>query len=78
MRFRFLYIADLHLGKVFYDHPILEYQGVILNQFVEVLTDTAYHVMVIAGDDVYDRSIPSPRCGGAVWQFSGEAQGRPP
>jgi exonuclease SbcD len=66
MGFRFLHTADLHLGKVFHEHPLLDDQRFMLDQLVEVLADTSYRALVIAGD-VYDRSIPSP---GAVDLFS--------
>jgi exonuclease SbcD len=67
MGFRFLHTADLHLGKVFHEYPLLEDQRFMLDQLVEALTDTSYRALVIAGD-VYDRSIPSP---GAVDLFGG-------
>jgi exonuclease SbcD len=67
MAFRFLHTADLHLGKVFHEHSLLEEQTFMLDQLVEVLADSSYRALVISGD-VYDRSIPSP---GAVDLFSG-------
>jgi exonuclease SbcD len=67
MNFRFLHTADLHLGKVFHEHSLLEDQKFMLDQLTETLTDTSYRALIIAGD-VYDRSIPSP---GAVSLFGG-------
>jgi exonuclease SbcD len=67
MAFRFLHTADLHLGKVFHEHPLLEDQLFMLDQLAETLADSSYRALVISGD-VYDRSIPSP---GAVSLFSG-------
>jgi exonuclease SbcD len=56
---KFLHTADLHLGKVLHDYSLLEDQQVMLNQLREILLDTSYSALLIAGD-VYDRSIPSP------------------
>ncbi|MDR0601593.1 MAG: exonuclease SbcCD subunit D [Treponema sp.] len=67
MAFRFLHTADLHLGKVFHEHPLLEDQLFMLDQLVETLACASYRALVISGD-VYDRSIPSP---GAVSLFGG-------
>ncbi|MFP3041988.1 exonuclease subunit SbcD [Treponema primitia] len=65
--FKFLHTADLHLGKIFYEHSLLEDQAVMLDQLGEVLSDTSYSALLIAGD-IYDRSIPSPE---AVALFGG-------
>ncbi|MDR1352866.1 MAG: exonuclease subunit SbcD [Treponema sp.] len=67
MAFRFLHTADLHLGRVFHEHPLLEDQAFMLDQLADVLAGDSYRALVIAGD-VYDRSIPSP---GAVSLFGG-------
>ncbi|MDR2052290.1 MAG: exonuclease SbcCD subunit D [Treponema sp.] len=67
MAFCFLHTADLHLGKVFHEQPLLEDQLFMLDQLVDALAGFSYRALVISGD-VYDRSIPSP---GAVSLFSG-------
>ncbi|GHU97854.1 nuclease SbcCD subunit D [Spirochaetia bacterium] len=64
---KFLHTADLHLGKVFHEHSLIEDQRYMLNQLGEILTDRSYQALLIAGD-IYDRSIPSPE---AVSLFSG-------
>jgi exonuclease SbcD len=56
---KFLHTADLHLGKVFHDHPLLEDQAFMLDQLGGILSDKSYSALLIAGD-IYDRSIPSP------------------
>ncbi|MDR2516731.1 MAG: exonuclease subunit SbcD [Spirochaetaceae bacterium] len=64
---KFIHTADLHLGKVFHEYPLLEDQRHILKQLAALLADPSYRALVIAGD-VYDRSIPAPE---AVSLFSG-------
>ncbi|MDR0641157.1 MAG: exonuclease subunit SbcD [Treponema sp.] len=56
---KFLHTADLHLGKTFYELPLIEDQSYALDQIAEILRDPSYRALVIAGD-VYDRSVPSP------------------
>ncbi|MDL2229644.1 exonuclease subunit SbcD, partial [Treponema sp. OttesenSCG-928-L16] len=56
---KFLHTADLHLGRIFYEYPILDDQQYMLDQLMEILTGGSYNALVISGD-VYDRSIPSP------------------
>jgi exonuclease SbcD len=56
---KFLHTADLHLGKVFHDHSLLEDQEHVLNTLSAILNDESYRALIIAGD-VFDRSIPSP------------------
>ncbi|MDR2738658.1 MAG: exonuclease subunit SbcD [Treponema sp.] len=56
---KFLHTADLHLGKVFHDHSLLEDQAFMLDQLRGILSDKSYSALLIAGD-IYDRSIPSP------------------
>ncbi|MDR2185542.1 MAG: exonuclease subunit SbcD [Treponema sp.] len=56
---KFLHTADLHLGKVFHDHSLLEDQAFMLDQLGGILSDKSYSALLIAGD-IYDRSIPSP------------------
>ncbi|MDR1909167.1 MAG: exonuclease SbcCD subunit D [Spirochaetaceae bacterium] len=64
---KFLHTADLHLGKVFHEHSLLEDQRHMLRQLAEILSEPSWEALLIAGD-VYDRSIPSPE---AVSLFSG-------
>jgi exonuclease SbcD len=64
---KFLHTADLHLGKILHEHPLLEDQAAMLDQLGDILADPSYAALLIAGD-VYDRSIPSPE---ATIIFSG-------
>ncbi|GHT85393.1 nuclease SbcCD subunit D [Spirochaetia bacterium] len=64
---KFLHTADLHLGKVFHEHSLLEDQTHMLDQLGTILLDSSYGALLIAGD-IYDRSIPSPE---AVSLFGG-------
>ncbi|MDR0709071.1 MAG: exonuclease subunit SbcD [Spirochaetaceae bacterium] len=77
MVFRFLHTADLHLGKVFHEQPLLEDQLFMLDQLVETLADTSYRALVISGD-VYDRSIPSPGAVSLFGAFLGKLKTRRP
>ncbi|MBR4823582.1 MAG: exonuclease subunit SbcD [Spirochaetaceae bacterium] len=59
---KFLQTGDLHLGKFFYEYPLLEDQKHVLRQLFEELkaeqdAGAPYDALVIAGD-VYDRSLP--------------------
>jgi exonuclease SbcD len=56
---KFLHTADLHLGKVFHEHSLLEDQEYMLDALYAVLRDESYRALLIAGD-VFDRSIPPP------------------
>ncbi|MDR1901490.1 MAG: exonuclease subunit SbcD [Treponema sp.] len=56
---KFLHTADIHLGKVFHEHSLIEDQEYILNTLYAILNDESYRALLIAGD-VFDRSIPSP------------------
>ncbi|GHV76912.1 nuclease SbcCD subunit D [Spirochaetia bacterium] len=56
---KFLHTADLHLGKIFHEHSLLEDQAAMLDQLEGILLDDSYRALLIAGD-IYDRSIPSP------------------
>lgn len=56
---KFLHIADLHLGRLFHERPLVEDQQFILDQIIAILGTDGYGALVVAGD-VYDRSIPSP------------------
>lgn len=68
---KFLHTSDWHLGKVVYEHSLLEDQKHFLNQIIEELSqaeskDAAYDALIVAGD-VYDKAIASPE---AVRLFS--------
>lgn len=59
---KFLHTGDLHLGKTFYERPLIQDQQHLLEQLAgELQRDPAnpYQALVIAGD-VYDRAVPSP------------------
>jgi exonuclease SbcD len=68
---KFLHTADLHLGKIFYDTSLIEDQAVMLDQLGEILADTSYAALLIAGD-IYDRSIPSPEAVSLFGTFLGK------
>jgi exonuclease SbcD len=68
---KFLHTADLHLGKIFHEHSLVEDQGYLLDQLAELLTDTSYGALLIAGD-IYDRSIPSPEAVSLLGAFLGK------
>lgn len=55
---KFLHTADLHLGKVFHEHSLIEDQQYMLDELGEILSDPSYNALLISGD-IYDRSIPS-------------------
>jgi exonuclease SbcD len=55
---KFLHTADLHLGKVFHEHSLIEDQQYMLDELGELLSDSSYSALLISGD-IYDRSIPS-------------------
>ncbi|MBQ4498225.1 MAG: exonuclease SbcCD subunit D [Spirochaetaceae bacterium] len=59
---KFLQTGDLHLGKFFYEYPLLEDQKHVLKLLIDELkaeqnAGAPYDALVIAGD-VYDRSLP--------------------
>jgi len=56
---RLLHTADLHLGKVLHEQPLLEDQAQVLDLIAAELEAGAYHLFVVAGD-VFDRSVPPP------------------
>lgn len=61
---KFLHTSDWHLGKIFFEHSLIEDQKHILNQIIEELrkaeSDKApYDALIVAGD-VYDRPVPPP------------------
>lgn len=64
---KFLHTADLHLGKSFHEHSLIEDQAHMLKALSSLLADRSYNALVVSGD-VFDRSIPSPE---AVELFSG-------
>jgi exonuclease SbcD len=74
---KFLHTADLHLGKVFHEHSLIEDQAVMLAQLGEILSDTSYGALLIAGD-VYDRSIPSPEAVSLFGSFLGKLRSARP
>ena len=60
--FKFLHTGDLHLGKSFYEHSLLEDQAFMLAALERLLCadpggSPGYRALIIAGD-VFDRSIP--------------------
>ena len=65
------------MGKVFYEHPLLEDQEQFLRQLQELLEDASYQALLIAGD-VYDRSIPSPEAARLFSAFLGSLKARRP
>ncbi|MDR3336589.1 MAG: exonuclease SbcCD subunit D [Treponema sp.] len=74
---RFLHTADLHLGKIFHEHSLIEDQRFMLDQLIENLADLSYRALIIAGD-VYDRSIPSPDGVDLFGSFLGKLKARRP
>jgi exonuclease SbcD len=74
---RFIHTADLHLGKVFHEHSLIEDQRFMLEGLREVLEDPSYTALLIAGD-VYDRSIPSPDAVKLFSAFLGSLKARRP
>lgn len=54
---RILHLADLHIGKIFYDVHLTEDQSYILEQIVHIAINGNVNVVAISGD-VYDRSVP--------------------
>lgn len=54
---RFLHTADWHLGRSFYNVSLIDDQAYVLNQLVNLVSETKPDVMLVAGD-IYDRAIP--------------------
>ncbi|WP_428770934.1 exonuclease subunit SbcD [Treponema sp. HNW] len=54
-----LQTGDLHLGKIFYEHSLIEDQAFMLDALYKELTENAYDALLISGD-IYDRSVPPP------------------
>jgi exonuclease SbcD len=73
----FIHTADLHLGKVFHEHSLIEDQQYMLEGLRELLEDPSYKALLIAGD-VYDRSIPSPDAVTLFSSFLGKLKVRRP
>lgn len=75
---KFLQTGDLHLGKFFYEYPLLEDQKHVLKLLLDELkaeqdAGTPYDALVIAGD-VYDRSLPPADAVQAFSDFLAEVQ----
>ena len=75
---KFLQTGDLHLGKFFYEYPLLEDQKHVLRQLfkelkAEHVAGTPYDALVIAGD-VYDRSLPPAEAVQVFSDFLAEIQ----
>ena len=61
---RILHTADLHIGKVIYEHSLIEDQKKVLDQLQTLLIEekaknAEFSALIISGD-IYDRSIPNP------------------
>jgi exonuclease SbcD len=74
---KFLHTADLHLGKVFHEHSLIDDQRYMMDRLAEILSDISFAALLIAGD-VYDRSIPSPEAVGLFSAFLGKVKARRP
>jgi exonuclease SbcD len=68
---KFIHTADLHLGKIFHEYSLVEDQRYLLDQLTDLLADTSYGALLIAGD-IYDRSIPSPEAVSLFGAFLGK------
>jgi len=63
LSFRILHTADWHLGKVLYEHELLEDQALFLDQLLDYLakekaSGNSYDAVVVSGD-IYDTANPS-------------------
>jgi len=54
---RFIHTADWHIGRLFHNLSLLDDQAHVLEQLLEILSDTRADALVVAGD-VYDRAVP--------------------
>ncbi|MBO4889136.1 MAG: exonuclease SbcCD subunit D [Firmicutes bacterium] len=54
---RFLHVADLHLGKVVNEFPMIRDQEYILEKICRIVQEKKIDAVLISGD-IYDRSIP--------------------
>ncbi len=57
MSLRILHTSDWHLGRSFFDAPLLRDQEWVLERLLTALRDTRPDALVVAGD-VYDRAVP--------------------
>jgi exonuclease SbcD len=74
---KLLHTADLHLGRILHEHPLLEDQAAMLDQLGDILAEPSYAALLIAGD-VYDRSIPSPEAATLFGGFLEKLRGKRP
>jgi exonuclease SbcD len=58
MSLRILHTSDWHLGRSFFDAPLLRDQEWALERLLEALRDARPDALVVAGD-VYDRAVPT-------------------
>lgn len=56
---RFLHTADWHLGRRFGGQSLIEEQGHVLRQFVDLTREFRPDAVLISGD-IYDRAVPPP------------------
>lgn len=54
---KFLHMADLHIGKVLNDIPLIDDQRVLLKEVASLATEHAVDAVVIAGD-IYQKAAP--------------------
>jgi len=54
---RFIHTADWHLGRSFFNVSLIDDQAHVLNQLIDIVSETKPDVLIIAGD-VYDRAVP--------------------
>lgn len=64
---RILHTSDWHLGRVLFDHPLLEDQRRVLDQVVRRCAGGGFDAVLVSGD-LFDRSLASE---GAVQLWSG-------
>ena len=54
---RILHLADLHLGKILQEQPLIEDQKYMLEEIIKKVQEENIEIILISGD-IYDRSIP--------------------
>ena len=54
---KIIHLSDLHIGKIVYEHPMIEDQIYVLNQIIEKIKEEKIELVLISGD-IYDRSVP--------------------
>lgn len=54
---KFIHLGDLHIGRTFDMHSLLEDQQYVLEQVLDLARDRKPDLVLIAGD-IYDRSVP--------------------